>query len=157
MLYHFNNMISVNITFDSMLSPFLEWYVQIQAESLAKDTHGITPIILESKMVHHGHLQLYLGGKKDKIFTLINCSNTQDLELYDNTGCSKSRKSMKYVNSVLYNSVYSTFMKHRLPFRTITLHQISEYDIGAIMMHAILEVILTAKLFNVSALLINLP
>ena len=149
MLYHFNNMISVNITFDSMLSPFLEWYAQIQAESLAKDNHSITPIVLESKMVHHGHLQLYLEGKKDKIFTLINCVNTQDLEIYHNTVCRKPRHSMKHVNNILYNSVYSTFMKHRLPFRSITLHQINEYDIGAIMMHAILETTLTAKLFNI--------
>lgn len=53
------------------LRPYTQWYKQLWAESLGKDGDGPTPITSIGAIDQHSQLQLYLDGKRDKIFTLI--------------------------------------------------------------------------------------
>ena len=53
------------------LSAFALWFRQLWAESLGKEKKGITPINALGTVDQHSQLQLYLGGPKDKFFTLV--------------------------------------------------------------------------------------
>ena len=53
------------------LDRFGGWFRQLWAESLGKDGHGTTPIDAMGAVDQHSQLQLYLGGPRDKLFTLI--------------------------------------------------------------------------------------
>src|SRR5207302_11310954 len=53
------------------LERFTHWYVQLWAESLGKDGKGTTPVAALGPVDQHSQLQLFIGGPRDKLFTVI--------------------------------------------------------------------------------------
>ena len=53
------------------LERFTHWYVQLWAESLGKNGKGTTPVAALGPVDQHSQVQLYLGGPRDKLFTVI--------------------------------------------------------------------------------------
>src|SRR5580704_3267089 len=53
------------------LERFTRWYVQLWAESLGKDGKGTTPIAALGPVDQHSQLQLFVGGPRDKLFTVV--------------------------------------------------------------------------------------
>ena len=100
----FDKKVSVNVSYSDPLIPLLEWYAQMQAESLGKEGKGITPIKSTAPADHHSQLQLYLDGNRDKVFTLIGCENIGvDLQLYDELLPRQLKgKSMQDINKALF-------------------------------------------------------
>jgi len=63
--------IHVVMAYADALRPSTQWYKQLWAESLGKNTRGPTPVTAIGAIDQHSQLQLYLDGPRDKIFTLI--------------------------------------------------------------------------------------
>ena len=63
--------IHVVMAYADRLRPFTQWYKQLWAESLGKESRGPTPITAIGAIDQHSQLQLYLDGPRDKLFTLI--------------------------------------------------------------------------------------
>src|SRR3546814_18141967 len=47
------------------------WYRQLWAESLGKDGKGTLPVRAGGAVDQHSQVQLYLGGPRDKMFTVL--------------------------------------------------------------------------------------
>ena len=63
--------ISVVMAYSDRLERFTHWYVQLWAESLGKDGKGTTPVGALGPVDQHSQVQLYLGGPRDKLFTVV--------------------------------------------------------------------------------------
>jgi glucose-6-phosphate isomerase len=63
--------IAVLMAYADRLERFTRWYVQLWAESLGKDRKGTTPIAALGPVDQHSQLQLFIGGPRDKLFTVI--------------------------------------------------------------------------------------
>src|SRR3546814_7987605 len=53
------------------LAWFGMWYRQLWAESLGKDGKGTLPVRAVGAVDQHSQVQLYLGGPRDKMFTVL--------------------------------------------------------------------------------------
>jgi glucose-6-phosphate isomerase len=63
--------IAVMMAYADRLERFTRWYVQLWAESLGKEGKGTTPIAALGPVDQHSQLQLFIGGPRDKLFTVI--------------------------------------------------------------------------------------
>jgi glucose-6-phosphate isomerase len=130
------------------------WWRQLWAESLGKNGQGTTPIEALGPVDQHSQLQLYLDGPRDKLFTIIDAPPSLDakanaawatkhnLDLYAGRGMSE-------VVAAQVKATTATLNKRGRPARTISLKALDERTIGALMMHFILETLITARIWNV--------
>src|SRR5262249_33544828 len=63
--------VSVLMAYCDRLERFTHWYVQLWAESLGKNGKGTTPLAALGPVDQHSQLQLFIGGPRDKQFTVI--------------------------------------------------------------------------------------
>ena len=61
---------SIIMPYSDSLQNLSFWYRQLWAESIG-DGKGLTPINSLGTVDQHSQLQLYLGGPRDKFFTII--------------------------------------------------------------------------------------
>jgi glucose-6-phosphate isomerase len=139
------------------LNSFSFWFRQLWAESLGKDGQGSTPLNALGTVDQHSQLQLYLDGPKDKMFTVIIQDHLQTGE--------KMPESLSRVEGLPYlasrtmgdlldaeqQATIATLINRGCPTRVIRLKDVDEYAVGALMMHFMLETMLTAKFMGVNA------
>ncbi|MBL0941306.1 MAG: glucose-6-phosphate isomerase [Alphaproteobacteria bacterium] len=139
------------------LNSFSFWFRQLWAESLGKDGQGSTPLNALGTVDQHSQLQLYLDGPKDKMFTLIIQDHLQTgekmpLELSKIEGLAYlASRTMGDLLDAEQHATIATLIKRGCPTRIIRLKKIDEYAMGALMMHFMLETMLTARLLGVNA------
>ena len=135
-----------------ILSPFLEWYAQIIAESLGKEHKGITPIRGIGPMDQHSMLQLYLDGPKDKMYTMIYAENVDgEYKLTDDVVPSYlAGKSLAEINLAEFNATIIALKNNNVPIRTIMIDKFDEFNLGALMMHCAIEVITVGHMMNIN-------
>lgn len=147
--------LSVLMPYQSMLEPFSQWYSQIWAESLGKQGKGSTPIRALGPLDQHSQLQLYLEGPRDKLFTLITRAVQQDhtplarFALDDPMLTLLSGKSLGEILEAEQTATVETLRSQRCPLRVLEIQQVDEKTLGALMMHFMLETLITAELLGV--------
>ena len=148
--------LNVLITYTDALYYFGKWYLQLLAESIGKNSKGITPIHSVGTTDQHSQLQLYLEGPRDKFFTLI----TKD---HRNLGLKMNEKILKN-NDVKYlkgksmgdlmyaeqKATLDTFTLNGFPTREIFCDCINEVTIGQLMAYFMMETIATCRLIDVN-------
>lgn len=149
---HLGKPLSVMLPYADQLQLFSLWYCQLWAESLGKESKGTTPIAALGTVDQHSQLQLYLDGPKDKFLTMIapqwkGKGNKINLSLLPEfTG-----KTMGDLFAAEQKATYETLLRHKCPTRLITIEHINEKTLGGLMMHFMIETILTSYLLNVNA------
>ena len=134
---------------------FGQWYRQLWAESIGKDGYGATPVPFLGTVDQHSQLQLYLDGPSDKLFTaimhgyedigiLVNPSATGNVSL----GALEQRTLGDLINASQHGTIDALVAAHR-PVRTIATGELNAAALGALMMHFMLETIITADLLGV--------
>lgn len=146
--------ILVNLGYLQKFSSYLDWYSQIIAESLGKNSKGFTPFKSLAPNDHHSMLQLYLDGPKDKLFTMFHVKkideNISHFKIIDNDILGNlANRSIENINNTIFNAALKTFKAQHIPFRTIILDDLSAKTVGAIMAHSMVEVILLSHLLGV--------
>jgi glucose-6-phosphate isomerase len=149
---HHGKTLSVMMPYSDQLDSFSFWYRQLWAESLGKEGKGTTPIRALGTVDQHSQLQLYLGGPKDKFFTLL----TLKWEGEGDKILSKDvpeflGKTMGDLFAAEQKATYQTLVNNGCPTRLITLDHLDEYHLGALMMHFMIETILASYLLEVNA------
>ncbi|CAL7959232.1 Glucose-6-phosphate isomerase (modular protein) [Alphaproteobacteria bacterium] len=144
---------TVDISYLHNLDFFLQWHLQIVTESLGKDAINISHTCATCPLDQHRQFQLYLDGAKNKLFTLFfvndSCSVLQgsaDINAYE------YGKPLT-VNSVLntcYQTTVESFIEKKLPTRSYLLQELSMKSLGELMMHMIVETILTGCLLGIN-------
>jgi glucose-6-phosphate isomerase len=149
--------ISVMLAYADRLERFTRWYVQLWAESLGKDGKGTTPIAALGPVDQHSQLQLYLAGPRDKLFTVVTVSTagrgpriTDDLARLagepDFAG-----KTIGDLVAAQGRATIETLAKYGCPVRSIHIDTLDEATLGELLMHFMLETIITAQLLGVDA------
>ncbi len=150
----------------TVLLPYLDrldrlsfWFRQLWAESLGKEGHGTTPINALGAVDQHSQMQLYLGGARDKLFTVI-CSDPSgrggrvrpeiagaaagDLDYLVG-------RTMGDLMAAEQRATVDTLIRNGCPTRVIRFPTLNEEVMGALMMQFILETIAVAHMLGIDA------
>ena len=148
--------LTVIMPYADRLSNFGLWFQQLWAESLGKDGTGTTPIRALGTRDQHSQMQLYLDGPQDKMFTFLTldvaktgrpvcAANTSDPSLAYLNG-----RSMGDLLSAEQKATLTTLADHGCPTRIFRVSKLNEEILGALLMHFMLETIITAHLLGVN-------
>ncbi len=149
--------ISVLMPYVDRLADFGLWYRQLWAESLGKDGHGTTPVPALGAVDQHSQLQLYLDGPADKLFTLISMEVAgqgprvpPDLAS-DPALAYLAGRTIGDLMAAEQRATEATLLEKGRPTRVFRLARLDEAVLGALLMHFMLETILTADLLGINA------
>ena len=149
--------ISVLMAYADRLERFTRWYVQLWAESLGKNGKGTTPVAALGPVDQHSQVQLYLGGPRDKLFTVVSAGAAglgprMDGELAKLAGEPDfGGKTLGDLVAAEGRATAETLAKNGCPVRTIHLPVLDERHLGELLMHFMLETIIAAHLLGVDA------
>jgi glucose-6-phosphate isomerase len=147
--------ISVLMAYADRLERFTRWYVQLWAESLGKDGKGTTPVAALGPVDQHSQLQLFIGGPRDKLFTIVTVGVAGrgpriDADLARLAGePDLAGKSIGDLVAAQGRATAETLAKNGCPVRTIQLARLDEASLGELLMHFMLETIIAAHLMGV--------
>jgi len=147
--------ISVLMAYCDRLQRFTHWYVQLWAESLGKNGRGTTPLAALGPVDQHSQLQLFIGGPRDKLFTVITVAGagagpSMDGDLAKLAGePGFAGKSIGDLVAAEGRATAETLAKNGCPVRTIHISKLDEEALGELMMHFMLETIVAAHLLGV--------
>jgi glucose-6-phosphate isomerase len=149
--------ISVLMPYADRLERTARWYVQLWAESLGKQGKGTTPIAALGPVDQHSQLQLFIGGPRDKVFTVITTDRAgvgprMDKELAKLGGePGLGGKTIGDLVGAQGRATAETLAKNGCPVRTIHIPQLNEESHGELLMHFMLETIIAAQLMGIDA------
>jgi len=149
--------ISVVMAYADRLQRFTHWYVQLWAESLGKDGKGTTPLAVLAPVDQHSQLQLFIGGPRDKFFTVVTAAPGGrgpriDAALAAEAGEPQfGGRTVGDLVAAQGRATAETLARNGCPVRTIHLKQLDEDSMGELVMHFMLETIVASKLMGVDA------
>jgi len=147
--------ISVLMAYADRLQRFTRWYVQLWAESLGKNGKGTTPVAALGPVDQHSQVQLFIGGPRDKMFTIVTVAGAGlgpsiDGELAKLAGePGFGGKTIGDLVAAEGRATAETLAKNGCPVRTIHLAKLDEASLGELLMHFMLETIIAAHLLGV--------
>ena len=150
-------MVSVMMPYGDRLERLSFWYRQLWAESLGKNGLGSIPVNALGPVDQHSQMQLYLGGPDDKFYTVLTHPSlgqgtTVPAEFADYAATTDLvGRSMGDLVHAEARASYDTLAAAKRPVRCIELSAINETEIGALLMHYMVETILTADGLAVNA------
>jgi glucose-6-phosphate isomerase len=149
--------ISVMMAYADRLERFTRWYVQLWAESLGKNGKGTTPVAAIGPVDQHSQVQLYLGGPRDKLFTIVSVAGAglgprMDADLAKLAGEPDfAGKTIGDLVAAEARATAETLAKNGCPVRTIELAKLDEASLGELLMHFMLETMIAAHLLGLDA------
>jgi glucose-6-phosphate isomerase len=149
--------ISVLMAYADRLERLVRWYVQLWAESLGKDGKGTTPLGVLGPVDQHSQLQLFVGGPRDKLFTIVTLgiAGTGPRIAGDLAALAGeldfAGKSVGDLVAAQGRATAETLASNGCPVRTIHLEKLDEAGLGTLLMHFMLETMIAAHLLGVDA------
>ncbi len=149
--------ISVMMPYADRLASFGLWYCQLWAESLGKQSKGTTPVRAVGTVDQHSQLQLYLDGPPDKLFTVVTADRvgtgaSVETELARSAGLDYlAERTMGDLIDAEQRATIETLARRGCPVRRLHAPRVDEATVGALLMHFMLETMLTARLWDVNA------
>jgi len=146
---------SVMLAYSDRLGSVSRWYRQLWAESLGKNGKGTTPIYGTGPVDQHSQLQLWLDGPPDKMFTVLGGPLAAggapvDSDLAKTAGIDYAEgRTLGDLMEASRRATAATLAKHGRPVRLLNMNQIDGESMGALMMHFMIETILSARIMGV--------
>lgn len=147
--------IAVTMAYADRLERFTRWWVQLWAESIGKDGHGTQPVAATGPVDQHSQLQLYLAGPNDKLFTVMTTGVAglgpiMDEKLAKRAGePGFAGKRIGDLVAAQGRATTDTLARNRRPTRHIHVEKLDERALGELLMHFMLETILTGYALGV--------
>jgi glucose-6-phosphate isomerase len=148
--------ISVLMPYRDRLADLALWYRQLWAESLGKNGKGTTPVQASGTVDQHSQLQLYLDGPADKVITLVTSPAAGDglvipPAIARDAGLDHlSGRSVGDLLDASFDATAKALTDQGRPMREIRIPKLDEFALGRLMMHFVLETLLTADLWKVN-------
>jgi len=132
------------------------WFRQLASESLGKNGKGFTPVTALGSVDQHSMVQLFLDGPNDKWYSFIIKKQSgrgavipRDIPL---KGCEYAQgKTIGDIMDSLQHGTIEAFARRKKPLRVFHVEQADEATFGALMMHFMLETVITADLMGINA------
>ena len=147
--------ITVTMAYADRLERFTRWWVQLWAESVGKDGKGSQPVAAIGPVDQHSQMQLYLGGPNDKLFTVTDDGRgglgpVMDEKLSKRAGePGFAGKRIGDLVAAQGRATADTLGRNGRPTRTIHVDKLDERSLGELLMHYMLETILTGYALGV--------
>ncbi len=126
--------ILVMFSYKDRLYSTCDWFRQLWAESLGKNSKGQTPVKALGATDQHSQLQLYRDGPKDKVIIFVDTINRTDVELIPGKSFEYLEgKTMGELLSIEKQSTKRSLIESNVPCGEIFLKRADEYSLGAIM------------------------
>lgn len=149
--------ISVIMPYADRLDELGRWYRQLWAESIGKTGRGSTPIRAMGTVDQHSQLQLYLDGPRDKTVTILWYNRQRQgpvipssMAMQAGMECLAGHE-VGNVMDAQQRATAESLSRGKVPVRVLELQDISEYTIGALLQHFMLETVIMAGLMGVDA------
>ncbi|GAB4225928.1 MAG: glucose-6-phosphate isomerase [Methyloligellaceae bacterium] len=145
----------IMMPYSDRLGRFSHWFVQLWGESLGKQGQGSTPVAALGPVDQHSQLQLYLDGPRDHMITILchECSGAGprvDPGLAALAGAPYlADRAAGDLVAAQQRAIPLALREAGRPVRVIHLQRLDEAGLGALMMHFMLETILSARLLGV--------
>ncbi len=147
--------IHVMMAYADRLERLTRWWVQLWAESLGKGGRGSTPVAAIGPVDQHSQLQLYLAGPNDKIFTIVTTAvagkgPVMDAALAERAG--EPGFAGRHIGDLVAaqgRATADTLARNRRPVRRIEIETLDARQMGELVMHFMLETILTGYAMGV--------
>jgi glucose-6-phosphate isomerase len=141
--------IAVMMGYSDRFERLARWWVQLWAESLGKGGQGTQPVAALGPVDQHSQQQLYLDGPRDKLFTVLTLDvkgrgYAADPVLAKRAGQPGfSGKTIGDLVAAQGLAMIDTFAKRGCAVRRLHLASLDEAALGELLMHFMLETILT--------------
>jgi glucose-6-phosphate isomerase len=141
--------IAVLMAYADRFERLTRWWVQLWAESLGKEGRGTQPVAAIGPVDQHSQLQLYLGGPRDKLFTVLttgvaNLGPTIDIGFAERAGeADFGGRRIGDLVAAQGRATADTLARNGRPTRRLHLDPLDERGFGELLMHLMLETILT--------------
>jgi glucose-6-phosphate isomerase len=145
----------IMMPYSDRLRLFSAWFAQLWAESLGKQGKGTQPVAAAGPVDQHSQMQLFLDGPADKLLTLISVRTQGE----------GPRVAKRYAKDPLIGylagrtvgdltacqakATAQTFIRNGRPVRTIEFDTLDDRAIGALLMHFMLETILSGLMMDI--------
>ena len=147
--------IAVLMAYSDRFERLTRWWVQLWAESLGKDGKGTQPVAAIGPVDQHSQQQLYLGGPRDKLFTILTVDAAGKGPVIDKELAELAHEptfANRFIGDLVAaqgRATPDTLAKNGCPTRRIHLEAINELSMGELLMHFMLETILTGYALGV--------
>ena len=131
------------------------WYQQLWAESLGKDGKGIQPVAAAGPVDQHSQMQLFLGGPPDKLLNIIMPASAgtgpQIPESYrsDPLIGYLAGHTIGDLTDCQQRATAQTYASNDRPVRTFSIDRVDERTLGGLLMHFMLETIITGLIMGI--------
>ena len=146
--------IAVMMPYCERLSLFVDWWRQLWAESLGKNSCGQTPVKAIGTVDQHSQIQLYNDGPKDKVITFMVVKKMfHDFTLDDSLPEAfvyLREKTLSEVLKASYLGTASALYKNGVPFITIEIEELNEKSLGMLFMIYEVATALSGYLYNLN-------
>ncbi len=147
--------VQVMMPYGDRLQRFADWYVQLAGESLGKQGKGLTPVAALGPVDQHSKLQFYLDGPPDHLITVLRtkCDGLGpeiSSELAETAGAAYlGNRTAGDLVAAQQAAIPQALVDAGRPVRTIDVERLDEQALGGLMMHFMLETILSGHLLGV--------
>ncbi|MCB5175447.1 MULTISPECIES: glucose-6-phosphate isomerase [Microvirga] len=147
--------IAVTMAYADRLERFTRWWVQLWAESIGKNGKGTQPVAAIGPVDQHSQLQLYLGGPNDKLFTVMTTGVAGQGPVMDEKLAQRAGEpgfAGKRIGDLVAaqgRATAETLAKNGRPTRQLHIEKLDERSLGELLMHFMLETILTGYAMGV--------
>lgn len=147
--------VAVMMPYCDRLDAFGAWWQQLWEESLGKKGKGTTALRALGAVDQHSQLQLFLDGPNDKFTTFIFLKQagvgTKIEAAPENKLAYLGGHHIGDLMASFQFATAKTLTKNKRPVRIIEVEKLDEETIGALLMHFMIETIITAHLWNIDA------
>lgn len=139
---------TVMLPYSDRLARFADWFVQLWAESLGKGGRGTIPMATLGPRDQHSQLQLFMDGPRSFLFTVLRIANTGtgpkvDHALAERAGADyMAGRTIGDIVHAQSHAIVEALAQAGRPVRTIDIATLGNEQIGALLMHFMLETIL---------------
>lgn len=148
----------VLMPYESRLDQFARWYAQLWAESLGKNGLGSLPVRALGPVDQHSQAQLYLGGPKDKAYTILLPAHEGQGPLL-RASYAGGDSALDYLDGRTFGDLLvaegrataEALIRNDRPVRLIHLPRLDEETLGALFMHFMIETMAAAVIMGVDA------
>ncbi len=147
--------VAVMMPYCDRLHEFSAWHQQLWVESLGKNGRGTTALRALGPFDQHSQLQFYLDGPPDKFITLITLRQEEAgaavPPLQDKALSYLGEHTIGNLVVAQQSATARILAEKKCPLRVFSLSRLSEETMGALLMHFMLETMITAQLWKVDA------
>ena len=142
----------LSLIYSNNLLNYGYWHQQLLAESIGKNGKDFTPIISECPKDHHSIMQLFLDGKRNKLFTFFKTTNKKvDKSIEDHFNQKLKSNSLNNIINAQFNAAISVFKKNFIPFRVVLIDQKKPtQNLISLLVYSMLETVILCKALDLN-------